>query len=743
MFEIVGYSSQWSVAPGQDISVMVSCDGVDSYCADLVRIHCGDTSPGAPGLKETTLARNIVGPIKGRKQYTEVGSFAKIELDREVEGRSFSWLMGIMATTPQKGERQFVFGRWNEAQRRGYGLFIDEAGYLEWMAGDAEGVRSVRASRALVCRQWYRVGVHINVENGVMTLRQDPVAPLHALNSASSAQGQWPGLDVDAVGVGVLSLGACPSGNATPRMTQHFNGRIDSLILLRGAFDDEALEQLARAPDLRQFVSPPLIEFDFSQDLSSDRIHDRAGFGLSGRLFNLPTRAVTGILWDGSAMDWTRKPEHYAAIHFHDDALEDAEWEADFSFMLPRDLKSGLYAIKLYSGDTEHRIPLFVRPGFDQPKAKIAFLASTTTFLAYSNSHYRLDEAGMEMKSGMFAVVNPWDAYLGEHRELGLSVYDTHSDGYGVFYSSRRRPIFSVNLQCRTWTLNGDAHFIDWLDKLGFDYDLITDEMLHEDGPEALAPYKVIMTGAHPEYWTTAMWDTMVAYQSAGGRLMYMGGNGFYWRCSYDREKPWVMELRRNESGARYWETMPGEGYHSTTGEYGGLWRRLGRAPQGLVGVGTVATGFDASSYYRRTDASHDERAAFIFEGVDDEIIGDFGSLGGGAAGDEIDRADFSLGTPRHALVVARSEGHTRYYNVVPEETLYHHPAINGEESDSCYADLVFYECLRGGAVFATGSITWGASLSWNGYDNNVSRITANVLKRFSSDEPFSFPSTE
>jgi len=40
--------------------------------------------------------------------------------------------------------------------------------------------------------------------------------------------------------------------------------------------------------------------------------------------------------------------------------------------------------------------------------------------------------------------------------------------------------------------------------------------------------------------------------------------------------------------------------------------------------------------------------------------------------------------------------------------------------------------------VFSAGSITWFGSLSYNGYDNNVSRISENVLKRFVSEEPLS-----
>ena len=86
-----------------------------------------------------------------------------------------------------------------------------------------------------------------------------------------------------------------------------------------------------------------------------------------------------------------------------------------------------------------------------------------------------------------------------------------------------------------------------------------------------------------------------------------------------------MIEMRRAEDGTRAWVEAVGEYYHSSTGEYGGLWRRQGRAPNALAGVGFVAQGFDRSSYYRRTAASRDPRARFIFEGIEDEILGDFG----------------------------------------------------------------------------------------------------------------------
>jgi N,N-dimethylformamidase len=48
----------------------------------------------------------------------------------------------------------------------------------------------------------------------------------------------------------------------------------------------------------------------------------------------------------------------------------------------------------------------------------------------------------------------------------------------------------------------------------------------------------------------------------------------------------------------------------------------------------------------------------------------------------------------------------------------------------------VYFTTPAGGAVFSTSSMTWSGSLPYNGGDNNVSRITANVLRRFMADEP-------
>ena len=222
-------------------------------------------------------------------------------------------------------------------------------------------------------------------------------------------------------------------------------------------------------------------------------------------------------------------------------------------------------------------------------------------------------------------------------------------------------------------------------------------------------------------------------YLDGGGRLMYLGGNGFYWVTSVDPERPHLVEVRRGFAGSRDWSSAPGECHHSTTGELGGLWRFRDRPPNKLVGVGFTAMGWDGQAPgYARRQGSFDPRAAFIFEGIEeDETIGAFGLVLGGAAGDELDRMAHDLGTPPHTLLLASSTGHSPSVLPVLEDYNQINAALMSGKTDKVRADMVYFETPNDGAVFSVGSICWCASLSHDHYGNNVSRITENVLRRF------------
>ena len=93
---------------------------------------------------------------------------------------------------------------------------------------------------------------------------------------------------------------------------------------------------------------------------------------------------------------------------------------------------------------------------------------------------------------------------------------------------------------------------------------------------------------------------------------------------------------------------------------------------------------------------------------------------------------DHRLGTPSHTLVLATSAGeHSAYYLICHEDIYVMHANIDATRNDDARADMVFFETAGGDAVFSVSSINWFSGLSHNDYDNNVSRITSNVLNSF------------
>ena len=54
MLRLLGYSDRLSVAPGQTIRFMVSCDH-PTYESDLVRLIHGDENPDGPGFKQVVV----------------------------------------------------------------------------------------------------------------------------------------------------------------------------------------------------------------------------------------------------------------------------------------------------------------------------------------------------------------------------------------------------------------------------------------------------------------------------------------------------------------------------------------------------------------------------------------------------------------------------------------------------------------------------------------------------------------
>jgi N,N-dimethylformamidase len=737
--KIAGYADEISVAPGERIRFMVSCEpGVDTYQADIVRLISGDRQPGGPGYRDELLPTSVSGEYPGRTQETYCGSYAVVPDGPAFDDLNDLSLQATIFPTLPNLRRACLISRMDINAGRGFALWTDPEQGLVLQLGDGDGgLQEFALGQPFVSREWYLVSASFDSASGEVHLRQQ-LLDSYALDT-SSGESRHTSDGAAVVGCDAPLLIAAASreeARGRPIGEMIFNGRIErpvvaSRVLQRGEI--EALRGDSVPVGLRSDICAA---WDFAREMETDRIIDISPNRAHGELINLPIRAVRSFSWSGGELSFRHAPDQYAAIHFVDDSLYDCEWDADFELEVPGDTPSGLYAARLTAGDQEDHITFVVRPPRDRATASLALLIPTASYMAYGNSRGTI-EGGGELHTNRLAVIGPEDRYLNRHPEYGNSMYDNHNDGTGVCYSSRLRPLINIRpTHPWLWQLAADMHLVEWLEAQGIAFDVITDEDMHEDGVSLLERYSCVMTGSHPEYYSTPMWDAVHAFTQRGGRLMYMGGNGFYWRVAYRDDKPGAMEMRRTEDGSRSWASEPGEYYMAFTGEYGGLWWRAGRTPQSLVGNGFIAQGFDHCSYFRRTADSHDPRAAFIFDGVDDEIIGDFGLIGDGAAGLELDSASRGYGTPPHALTVATSEQHTDAYIRVNEDIGHMLLSIGGQDDPQVHADMIFFETPRGGAVFSTGSIAWISSLFHNEHNNNVSRITRNVLDRFLDPTP-------
>ena len=729
MPKVLAYADRQSVRQGEGISFHVSVEGTPTYLADVVRLRGPNVGPGphVPAFAPEAIDVPFAGEHPARHQAIDRGSYVRIDPGGSVEGlRDFTLCATINPTLTSERVQSILGiasaggGRLALALRAGSLGLMTDAGFVD------AGVR-VDQDR------WSFVSV----------ANDDGRLAFRVLRLPGYQHEQWGWREGHAVLAGVPTPDRGPivvaadlvveGGREVPR--DCFNGRIERPRFFARVLDGSEVESVAALGPTESAVGA-LGDWNFAIGIDGEEIRDESGGGLHGVVHNLPTRAVGGSNWSGATTDWTARPSEYGAIHFHDDDLLDAGWEPSHHLVVPDSWPSGLYAGRFRAGGAIFWVPFAVRPA--SPSSDVVFLLPTATYGAYANLRMRVTARVVEPMQGRLTVLDDTDLLLLD-QPLGLSTYDTHSDGSTVVHATMRQPVTNFRPEGRIYKFCQDLLIVAWLEHEGVPFDVVTDEDVDREGVAALEPYRVVITGSHPEYVSTKMLDAIDEHARAGGRLMYIGGNGFYSRIAYHPRFGGVVEVRRPDN-PKLWAADAAQGHHAFTGERAGLWTGIGRPPHLVAGVGFITQGFDASAHYRRSEASRDERVRFVFDGIDADVIGDFGLLQGGAAGFEIDRADEALGTPSHALVVASSEGHSNVFDLVLMSIADRLPVDSPDDLDHIRADIVFFETTGGGAVFSVGSIAWSGSLAHNGYDNNVALMTRNVLDRFVDSAPFLVP---
>ena len=234
--------------------------------------------------------------------------------------------------------------------------------------------------------------------------------------------------------------------------------------------------------------------WDFSVGIRTTRRSDRGAAGLHGTLTNLPARAMRGSRWTGAEHAWRHAPRHYAAIHFHEDDLDDCGWDTDFTVADPgRHAERRLWraAAGSHGRSAEDIIPFYVLPPKGEARAPIAFLASTFTYQVYAN-HRRGNPGRRSFRARNAA----WGAYpynagralpeygLAPTTPTRMAAASASPRGCGPILTMR--PGFLTFDDARGSGLRhfpADSHLTDWLEEKGIAFDVH-----HRRGPRRRGP---------------------------------------------------------------------------------------------------------------------------------------------------------------------------------------------------------------------------------------------------------------
>ncbi|MBI1299729.1 carboxypeptidase regulatory-like domain-containing protein [bacterium] len=360
--------------------------------------------------------------------------------------------------------------------------------------------------------------------------------------------------------------------------------------------------------------------------------------------------------------------------------------------------KSGLYYLyaKTESGNF-FSFPWIVAPS--QPQAEVAVLASNITWNAYNNFGGRSNYIHPE-RMPLKPTVN---ARVDLKRYTDPSHFNFDADEYLPLSFDRPEPINHIPEDTHiTDPIEGRAashvapaewRLLGWLEREGFAYDYYGETQFHS-GELNLDDYKVLILSTHPEYWSRTMYDRLKDWvYNKGGRLMYLGGNGLNCEVEFVDEATMIVH-NGNGGGGRHLQEKGLESRFHLRHE----------SEANLLGVVCTDTGIMTGAPYRVLDDSH-----WVFSGTGLRNGDIFGRQSlhvrcpGGASGHETDK--ISASSPPDVRLLAK-----------------------GLNPDDGGAEIVHYETAGGGQVFSVGSISYTSSIA---VDEDISRITANVLDRF------------
>ena len=242
--------------------------------------------------------------------------------------------------------------------------------------------------------------------------------------------------------------------------------------------------------------------------------------------------------------------------------LSCANWNVTYTIPGSALPASGVYTAKFRATDSgiENTILFVVRDDNRVPEARVLFVVPTASYAAYNTWNIN----GVGGKSVYFDRDGGEDTVAGTDRAVKVS-FDRPTDNMD---GSRDR------------FYGPDLDIVYWMEQQGYDVAYTDDVAVHQN-PNELREHRIVVIGAHSEYWSAEEMHAMKAARDAGTSIVNFGANTGYWKVRY-------------EDGGRTlvcYKTVQGAGSDESGSVTPNDW-----GPDGLQGTADDALGLDGQA---------------------------------------------------------------------------------------------------------------------------------------------------
>jgi len=361
----------------------------------------------------------------------------------------------------------------------------------------------------------------------------------------------------------------------------------------------------------------------------------------------------------------------------------------DVPYRRPGNWRTGYYVANVAALEGSARIPFFVRAASPGTATRILLKMSDSTAQAYTS----------------------WG---------GRSLY-TSPHAPRISFD---RPYDDLDLFERY-----QVPFIRWAERSGIALDFCSSLDLHFD-PRLLAPYRLLVSLGHDEYWSLEMRDQVEAFIAAGGNVCFLSANTCYWQVRFDFRLGRRVMVCYKET-----ENNPPDPERADARRVTVRWYEspLNRPENHMTGVSYrngagwwIDPTVPAQRFrgYTVTNAGH---WAFAGTGLaNGEVFGAGTSVDDTILGYETDAALSVAGS--NPPVASGADGTPDTFGILATADL----ADWAPHGQGGAATIGTYQ--RHGVAFTAGTVNWAGGLAPGAATSAVARITGNVLSALARD---------